>query len=132
MGGGGRTAPARLAQLALVLCAAPCLSPTRSFIGRHPNIIKIVHIQAPRDIRTYNDLYVVFEAMDTDFSKLTRDDTQDLTVPHVRYFMYQLLLAVKYMHSAGIIHRYVARGCESGGGRQGPNSPAPASEHRRW
>lgn len=47
----------------------------------------------------------MFEAMDTDLAKLARDDSQDLTVPHVRWFLYQLLLAVKYMHSAGVIHR---------------------------
>jgi len=43
--------------------------------------------------------------MDTDFAKLTRDDTQCLTVPHVRWFLYQLLLGMKYLHSARVIHR---------------------------
>lgn len=42
---------------------------------------------------------------DTDFAKLTRDDTQCLTIPHVRWFLYQLLLSMKYVHSAHIIHR---------------------------
>lgn len=37
--------------------------------------------------------------------QLTRDDTQCLTVPHVRWFLYQLLLSVKYCHSARILHR---------------------------
>jgi mitogen-activated protein kinase 1/3 len=91
----------------------------------HPNIIKVTHLQAPRlarrrrlkcascdnavlfcsDLLSFTDLYIVFECMDTDFAKLTRDDTQCLTVPHVRWFLYQLLLSMKYVHSARIIHR---------------------------
>lgn len=57
------------------------------------------------DLLHFTDLYVVFECMDTDFSKLCRDDTQCLTVPHVRWFLYQLLLSLKFIHSARIIHR---------------------------
>lgn len=71
----------------------------------HPNIVKIVHLQQPNDLLHFTDLYVVFECMDTDFSKLCRDDTQCLTVPHVRWFLYQLLLSIKYLHSARVIHR---------------------------
>lgn len=73
------------------------------------------------NLNTFSDLYVVFEAMDTDMAKLTRDVTQSLTIPHVRWFMYQvscmravvtyftafeqLVRAIKYVHSAGVIHR---------------------------
>jgi len=71
----------------------------------HPNIIKIVHIQAPPDLLNFVDLYVVFECMDTDFAKLTKDDSQCLTIAHVRWFLYQMLLGMKYIHSARIIHR---------------------------
>lgn len=71
----------------------------------HPNIIKILHIQAPPDLLNFVDLYVVFECMDTDFAKLTKDDSQCLTIAHVRWFLYQMLLGMKYIHSARIIHR---------------------------
>lgn len=71
----------------------------------HPNIVRIVHIQQPPDLLAFADLYVVFECMDTDLAKLTRDDTQCLTIPHVRWFLYQLLLALRYCHSARILHR---------------------------
>jgi len=72
----------------------------------HPNIVKILHIQQPpMDLLAFTDLYVVFEGMDTDLAKLTRDDTQCLTLPHVRWFLYQLLLALKYCHSARVLHR---------------------------
>jgi mitogen-activated protein kinase 1/3 len=71
----------------------------------HPNVIPIVHLERPADLATFTDLYVIFEAMDTDMAKLIRDETQCLTVPHVRWFLYQLLLGLKFIHSAGIIHR---------------------------
>lgn len=71
----------------------------------HQNIIRIVHIQQPSDLLNFSDLYVIFECMDTDFQRLTKDDTQCLTIPHVRWFLYQLLLSVKYLHSAKILHR---------------------------
>lgn len=57
------------------------------------------------DIATFKDLYIVMEALDTDMAKLIRDETQNLTVPHVRWFLYQMLLGLKFVHSANIIHR---------------------------
>lgn len=71
----------------------------------HPAVVKVTHIQQPSDFLHFTDLYIVFECMDTDLAKLTRDDTQCLTIPHVRWFLYQLLLSMKYVHSAHIIHR---------------------------
>ena len=50
-------------------------------------------------------LYLVFEFMDTDLSRIIRSD-QFMTKGHVQYILYQLLLGVKYMHSANVIHRY--------------------------
>lgn len=59
----------------------------------------------PADLLGFKDLYIVFELMDTDLAKLTKDETQCLTIPHVRWFLYQLLLGMKYIHSARILHR---------------------------
>ena len=71
----------------------------------HPNVIGLVHLQHPGDLSTFSDLYIVMDFMDTDMSKLVHDATQCLTLPHVRWFLYQLLLAIKYIHSARILHR---------------------------
>jgi serine/threonine protein kinase len=51
---------------------------------KHANIVQLVHICQPPDLLKFTDLYVVFECMDTDLAKLCKDDTQCLTVPHVR------------------------------------------------
>ncbi len=50
----------------------------------HPNVVALLHICQPPDLLRFTDLYVVFECMDTDLAKLCKDDTQTLTVPHVR------------------------------------------------
>jgi serine/threonine protein kinase len=42
--------------------------------------------------------------MDTDLSKIIASE-QPLSDDHCQYFLYQILRAVKYLHSARIIHR---------------------------
>eukprot|EP00596_Hydrurales_sp_CCMP1899_P000447 CAMPEP_0119040786 /NCGR_PEP_ID=MMETSP1177-20130426/10814_1 /TAXON_ID=2985 /ORGANISM="Ochromonas sp, Strain CCMP1899" /LENGTH=557 /DNA_ID=CAMNT_0007006171 /DNA_START=93 /DNA_END=1763 /DNA_ORIENTATION=+ len=49
-------------------------------------------------------LYLIFDFVDTDLSKIIRSD-QYMTKEHVQYVLYQLLLGLKYMHSANVIHR---------------------------
>lgn len=42
--------------------------------------------------------------METDLGSIIRSD-QELSLDHIRFFMYQLLRGMKYIHSAGILHR---------------------------
>ena len=49
-------------------------------------------------------LYLVFDFMDTDLSKIIRSN-QYMTTGHVQFILYQILLGLKYMHSANVIHR---------------------------
>ena len=51
-----------------------------------------------------NDLYLVTEFVDTDLYKLL-NSAQFLTTDHIKTFMHQILLGLKYLHSANIIHR---------------------------
>lgn len=48
---------------------------------------------------------VVQELMETDMHRVLR--TQDLSDDHAQYFIYQLLRALKAVHSADVIHRDV-------------------------
>jgi serine/threonine protein kinase len=52
-----------------------------------------------------SDIYMVFPYMDTDLEKLIKD-AQFLEADHVKLVLYQVLKALKYLHSANIIHRY--------------------------
>lgn len=60
------------------------------------------HIQE-RDT-SLDDLYLVFEFVDTDLHKLMQS-AQYLSTPHIQTFLYQILLGLKYIHSADVIHR---------------------------
>lgn len=48
--------------------------------------------------------YVVSEMMDTDLTSIIKSD-QPLTEEHYKFFLYQLLRGLKYIHSAQIVHR---------------------------
>ncbi len=50
------------------------------------------------------DIYLVTELMETDLHRIVRSQIE-LTDEHVQYFVYQMLRACLYIHSANIIHR---------------------------
>lgn len=49
------------------------------------------------------DVYIVQTLMETDLHKLLK--TQRLGNDHIRYFVYQILRGLKYIHSANVLHR---------------------------
>jgi len=73
-------------------------------LRHHEAIINVVNIIPPPDILKFNVLSIVFEFVDTDLSKLIASE-QYFSTLHVQYMLYQLLLGIKYMHSANIAHR---------------------------
>lgn len=48
--------------------------------------------------------FQVFEYVDTDLFKLIASP-QFLTDEHIKVFMYQMLLGLKFVHSAHVVHR---------------------------
>ncbi|XP_075705567.1 mitogen-activated protein kinase 15 isoform X2 [Rhinoderma darwinii] len=69
--------------------------------GEHPNIIKLLNV-----IRAQNDkdIYLVFEYMETDLHAVIKKGNL-LKDIHMRYILYQLLKATKFLHSGNVIHR---------------------------
>eukprot|EP00359_Climacostomum_virens_P008053 CAMPEP_0204916048 /NCGR_PEP_ID=MMETSP1397-20131031/13957_1 /ASSEMBLY_ACC=CAM_ASM_000891 /TAXON_ID=49980 /ORGANISM="Climacostomum Climacostomum virens, Strain Stock W-24" /LENGTH=411 /DNA_ID=CAMNT_0052088393 /DNA_START=10 /DNA_END=1245 /DNA_ORIENTATION=- len=70
----------------------------------HENILGIKTIQLPRSREDFNEIYVVEELMETDLSSIIKSP-QPLSDDHCKFFLYQILRGLKYMHSAGILHR---------------------------
>uniref|UniRef100_A0A8B9G5J1 Mitogen-activated protein kinase 7 n=1 Tax=Amazona collaria TaxID=241587 RepID=A0A8B9G5J1_9PSIT len=64
---------------------------------KHDNIIGIKDILKPT-------VYVVLDLMESDLHQIIHS-SQPLTLEHVRYFLYQLLRGLKYIHSANVLHR---------------------------
>ena len=69
-------------------------------LNGHDNIIRLLNvIKAQNDI----DLYLVFDYMEADlFNVIRANILQDI---HKKFIIYQILKALKFIHSADIIHR---------------------------
>ncbi|EAY11440.1 CMGC family protein kinase [Trichomonas vaginalis G3] len=69
-------------------------------LQNHPDIVSLLAVhRAENDL----DIYLVFECLETDVNAVIR--AKILLDVHHRYIFWQLLCALKYIHSAGIIHR---------------------------
>lgn len=71
---------------------------------RHPDIVEIKHIMLPPSRRDFKDIFVVFELMESDLHQVIKAN-DDLTKEHYQFFLYQLLRALKYIHTANVYHR---------------------------
>jgi mitogen-activated protein kinase 1/3 len=60
--------------------------------------------KSPLDKIRIGNLYLVFEYMDTDLQKIFRS-SQFMSGDHVKFILYQILVGLKYLHSANVIHR---------------------------
>lgn len=82
---------------------------------RHPDIVEIKHILLPPSRREFKDIYVVFELMESDLHQVIKAN-DDLTPEHYRFFLYQLLRGLKYIHTGNLllpICVYFFFGCSS-------------------
>ncbi|KAF5946289.1 hypothetical protein HYC85_016517 [Camellia sinensis] len=67
-------------------------------------VIAIKDIIRPPLKENFNDVYIVYELLDTDLHQIIRSN-QPLNDDHCRYFLYQILRGLKYVHSANVLHR---------------------------
>ncbi|XP_042471039.1 mitogen-activated protein kinase 2-like [Zingiber officinale] len=70
----------------------------------HDNVIAIKDIIRPPNRENFNDVYIVYELMDTDLHQIIHSN-QALTDDHCQFFLHQLLRGLKYVHSANVLHR---------------------------
>lgn len=70
---------------------------------KHDNILSITSLLLPLSRSNFNHLYMVQDFMESDLRKVIRSK-QPLTTDHIQYFLYQILLALQYIHSSQIIH----------------------------
>ncbi|PIO15863.1 hypothetical protein AB205_0045010 [Aquarana catesbeiana] len=72
---------------------------------KHDNVIAIKDILKPSVPYTeFKSVYVVLDLMESDLHQIIHS-SQPLTLEHARYFLYQLLRGLKYIHSANVLHR---------------------------
>lgn len=70
----------------------------------HENILSIYDLGPPESLATLEDVYIMSELMETDLHRIIYS-RQPLSDDHLSYFLYQMLTALKYIHSAAVIHR---------------------------
>ena len=70
----------------------------------HENFIIIKDIILSPSSKDFKDIYIVTDLMDTDLYRIVRSP-QPLSDDHVRYFVYQVLRGLKFIHSANVMHR---------------------------
>mmetsp|Transcript_56531 Transcript_56531/g.123917 ORF Transcript_56531/g.123917 Transcript_56531/m.123917 type:complete len:417 (+) Transcript_56531:62-1312(+) len=68
---------------------------------KHENLLALMDLFMAHDTA---GLYVVSGVMDADLAAILRSP-QVLTDEHCRFFTYQILRGLKYVHTAGVVHR---------------------------
>lgn len=72
---------------------------------RHENIISILDVmQPPEDLSKFDDVYVVLDLMESDLHHIIHS-VQPLSDEHIKFFLYQIMRGLKYIHSANVLHR---------------------------
>jgi serine/threonine protein kinase len=66
-------------------------------------VLSIVDIEDPHE-DDFNELYIITPLYDKDLDKILHSG-MTVTDEQTRYIVYQLLCALKYVHSASILHR---------------------------
>lgn len=70
----------------------------------HPNIVTLIDMIPPLESEAFNDIYAVMDLMETDLHRVIYSKNE-LSIDHVRFFVYQLLKGLQYVHSANVLHR---------------------------
>merc|ERR1711916_274853 len=70
----------------------------------HENVLALVDVWCAESAEDFDEIYLVTELLDTDLHQIIGSN-QPLTDDHVQYFTYQILRALKYIHSANVLHR---------------------------
>ncbi|KAJ2749983.1 mitogen activated protein kinase [Coemansia pectinata] len=69
----------------------------------HENIITLYDVVNLKPRNDFTHVYIVQELLDIDLHRIIK--TQPLSEEHVQYFLYQILRALKYIHSCNVLHR---------------------------
>jgi serine/threonine protein kinase len=70
----------------------------------HENILSIQTIMKPSSPDNFDEIMLVTSLMQTDLGALIKSE-QEISDEHQQFFIYQVLRGLKYIHSAGILHR---------------------------
>lgn len=70
----------------------------------HPFVVKLFDIIEPKDMETFDSVYIVLEYAESDLKKVVKSAIH-LQILHIKTVIYNLICAVKYIHSCNVLHR---------------------------
>lgn len=70
----------------------------------HENILKIKTLLLPKSRSEFEDIYMLSELVEGDLYSILRNKNP-LEPDHIKFILYQILRALRYQHSARILHR---------------------------
>lgn len=70
----------------------------------HQNLVNIIEIIEPTDLKNFDTLYVVLEYAQSDLKKLLKSPIH-LELIHIQTLLYGILCGLRYIHSAEVLHR---------------------------
>ncbi len=70
----------------------------------HPNIVRLYEILEPEDVKNFDCVYLVMEYAQSDLKKLVKSAIH-LQRVHIQKLIYNLIVGLKYIHSANVLHR---------------------------
>jgi len=71
---------------------------------QHDSLVQIYDIPPPSDPANFQEIYIVMEICDSDMKKLCKANVT-LSPLHINTLLYNMLVGLKYLHSANIYHR---------------------------
>lgn len=71
---------------------------------RHPYVVELVDVIEPSDRDNFDTLYIVLEFAESDLKKVIKSAIH-LQILHIKTVVYNMICAVKYIHSADVLHR---------------------------
>ncbi|EQC39749.1 CMGC/MAPK protein kinase [Saprolegnia diclina VS20] len=72
----------------------------------HPHIVTVLDVMRPPSLARFEDTYIVTDLMETDLHRVIQSPER-LDAEHIAYVTYQMLVALRFMHSASVLHRDV-------------------------
>jgi mitogen-activated protein kinase 1/3 len=67
-------------------------------------VIELINILEPKNLDTFNSIYLVLDFMDSDIRRIFKSPIH-LKEGHIQILIYNVLRALKFIHSSDVIHR---------------------------